>query len=168
MGRGARGAAVVMALAAAACVRVPQPPPGSLDSPRFNQRGGWPDYATTIRYIADHVRYEDFDSGFAIGPTGDMCYVYEPGYAWCVPPKEVAYIGIDNYIEVHCSKWYPQCIYKTNNGIPTREIANEVQVRERFEDRAKVVAAFNHLIYLMGGPDPTPDPFAAKATAPGG
>jgi len=41
-------------------------------------------------------------------------------------------------------------------------------VRERFEARARLVAAFRHLVYLLGGPDLHPDPFAAAGEAPGG
>jgi hypothetical protein len=167
MRRYATAAAVIVALAAAACVRAP-PPAGPLDSPRFNERAGWPDYATTIRYIDDRVRYEDFYTGFEVGPTGGMCYVYETGHAWCVPPKAVGEVRIDQYVEVHCSKWYPECVYGTADGVATGEVANEMQLRERFEDRARLVAAFEHLAFLMGGPDRTPDPFAAKVAAPGG
>ena len=170
-GRARAGTVLILALSVAACTRawVASPPPGPIDSPRFAERAGRPDYATTIRYIDDHVRYEDLDTGFAIGPTGDMCYAFEPGLSWCIPPKAVGYVGMDRYVEVHCSKWYPYCAYKVGRGAAaTRERADQVQVREPFEDRARLVAAFRHLLRLMGGPDLAADPFAAKDAAPGG
>jgi hypothetical protein len=164
-----QAAILMLALSAAACAPRWAPPPlADLNSLRFNERAGRPDYATTIRYIDDHVRYEDLDTAFVIGPTGDMCYVSAPGHGWCIPPKQVGEVGMDRYVEVHCSKWHPSCAYKLTGGVPTGRLANQVQVRERFEDRAKLVAAFHHLVYLLGGPDPTADPFAAKSAANGG
>jgi hypothetical protein len=166
---GLAGAALALSLGVAGCVRAPAMPPGAvLDSPRFAERRGYPDYATTIRYIDDHVRYEEFDTRFAVGPAGDMCYGDEPGSAWCIPPRAVGEVRMDRYVEVHCSKWFPLCAYRLAGGSLAGQAANRVQLRERFEDRAKLVAAVRHLVYLMGGPDPRPDPFAAADGSPGG
>jgi hypothetical protein len=173
---------IVPALLLAACTTAPTPP---VNSPAFARRAplpGQPGYLETIRYIYDGLKYTSSGAAFFISSKGEMCFQGLPDpdmnpYAvpqdyWCISPlavgavdrvnNDVTYV---NGVRLWCRLSAPQCAHKfgSPNALDKSWIANSI-VAETIPSRAQQ-AAFDHLIYLMGGDVAEPEPFARHSNA---
>jgi hypothetical protein len=159
---------VLSAILLAACVKAPTPP---VNSPAFVRRAplpGQPGYLETIRYIYSGMRYVTSDAAFFISSGGEMCFQGLPDptmnpYAvrknyWCISPLAVGAVdrirnGVTNVngVRLWCRITAPQCVHKFGWPNPMDELweANSV-LAETTPSRGQK-AAFEHLIYLMGG-----------------
>ena len=159
---------VLVALALAACAPAAAP---VFDSPAFARRAPLPGqmgYLETIKYIADGLRYVSAGTAFFISPDGEMCFqglpsaernpYVVPSTYWCISPLAVA--SVDrvrnditqvNGVRLWCRLSAPQCAHKIGrpNLLDRSWIANSVTAETI--PSAEQQAAFEHLIYLMGG-----------------
>lgn len=173
---------ILLALFLAGCATEAPTPP--VNSPAFAKRTplpGQPGYLETIRYIYNGLRYLTPDAAFFISSDGEMCFQGLPDpdmnpYAvrmnyWCISPLAVGAVdrvrnGVTyvNGVRLWCRLSAPQCAHKFGwpNPLDGSWMANSITA-ETIPSRGQR-AAFEHLIYLMGGNLDEPEPFAGRSS----
>jgi hypothetical protein len=144
---------------------VPQYDGPGFNAPVYARRPpppGRPNYAQTIAYIDDGLRYVDPRAGFFVSPDGRMCfhgalnvtetvldYISNPD--WCLPPRSVGRVDsiatvTNSQVRVTCRHDDPQCVREIGNLNRETDSLLMPTVPARPEK-----AAVEYLVYLMGG-----------------
>jgi len=173
------------ALAALLLLTACAPQSAPIDSPAFARRAPLPGqlgYLETIRFISDGLRYRSPAASFFVSSTGEMCFeglpdadrnpYVIPSTYWCISPLAVASVDTVrsdvtqiNGVRLWCRLSAPQCAHKIGlpNLLDPAWVANSITA-ETIPFREQQ-AAFEHLIYLMGGDVGAPLPWTGRANA---